>query len=170
MPLHNKAIKGLSAEDYLIIEQEHKLLEEYLINLRNACACSTADKLDDCPSCDHEKKASCHSRLPSFLFNIIELATKHFEHEETIMLNRPQVTERDEYFSAHHRAHIDIMQKLQTLIDESLSLRNDDNIPEIYRNFYESISDIFENHERLFDAPFIKSTQAKATNAMHSQG
>lgn len=169
MPVHNKAIKGLSPEDYLVIEKEHKLLEKYLTNLRNACACSTVDKLADCPPCDHEQKVSCQGRLPSFLFYIIELAIKHFEHEESIMLNRPQTTKNKEYFRLHHRAHIDIVQTLQALIDESLSLRSEDNTPEIYRNFYDSISDIFEKHDQLFDAPFIKSTQPEATNSTHQE-
>lgn len=167
MSVHDKAIKELSPEDYLVIEEEHKLLEKYLIDLRDACACSTADKLADCHTCDHEKQISCQGRLPSFLFYIIELAIKHFEYEETIMLSRSRVTKNYEYFRAHHKAHIDIVETLQALIDESLSLRNDGNTPEIYRHFYENISDIFEKHDQFFDDPFIKPTQTKATNAMH---
>jgi len=165
MPVHNKAIKELVPEDYLLIEKEHKQLEKYLINLRDACACSANKNQTDCSLCDNEKKSLCLGRLPSFLFCIIEFATKHFEHEEAIMLNRPQVNDRDSYFRAHQQAHFDIMQNLQTLVDECLSLKKEENIPEIYRYFYKTIDDIFENHDRLFDNPFIQSTLTDTTHA-----
>ena len=161
MSMHDKAIKELSPADYLVIEQEHKLLEKYLIDLRDACALSAAGKLADCHTCEHDV-TSCQGRLPSFLFYIIELAIRHFEHEEAIMLSKSQLTENYKYFRAHHEAHIEIVQTLQTLIDESLSLRNEDTTPDIYRHFYENISDIFERHSQRFDAPFIKPTQIKA--------
>jgi hypothetical protein len=166
MPVHNKAIQALSPEDYLVIEKEHKLLEKYLIDLRDACACSTHDKPANCQLCDKEKQSSCLGRLPSFLFCIIEFAIKHFEHEEQIMLSRPQVTKNDEYFRAHQQAHFDNVQKLQALVNECLSLKNQLDIPKVYRYFYESISDMFERHDRLFDNPFIESTRIKATNEM----
>ena len=165
MLVHNKAINKLAPVDYIVIKKEHKLLEKYLIDLRDACACyhlskTPDDKLPDCRSCAHGKQASCQGRLPSFLFHITDLAGKHFEHEETIMLSRPHVTEDYEYFRVHRTAHVDIMIKLQTLADECLLLGNTDNIAEIYRHFYEEISDMFEQHDRLFDDPFIESTKA----------
>jgi hemerythrin len=163
MLVHNKAIKELAPADYLVIEKEHKLLEKYLIDLRDACVCSTADKLADCHVCDYGKQTSCQGRLPSFLFHIIDLAGKHFDHEETIMLSRPHVTRQYEYFRIHHQAHADIMLKLQRLADECLSLRVQGNTAEIYRQFYENISDLFEKHDRFFDDPFMESTKIKVS-------
>jgi hypothetical protein len=160
MLVHNKAINALSPSDYLIIEKEHKLLEKYLSNLRDACVCSNLDKLPDCQACAHEQQTSCLGRLPSFLFHIIDLAGRHFDDEESIMLSRPHVTEEDEYFRVHHLAHADIMQKLQALTDECLSLRNKGNVAEIYSQFYDQISAMLEEHDHLFDDPFIKSTKA----------
>jgi hemerythrin len=165
MPVHNKAIQELAPEDYLLIEKEHNQLEKYLINLRDACACSTNENPADCQLCDHEKKVLCLGRLPSFLFCIIEFATKHFEHEEAIMLNRPHVSNNDPYFRAHQQAHFDIVLKLQALVDECLSLKKEGNIPEIYRYFYDNIAEMFESHDRLFDNPFIQSTQSKTLQA-----
>ncbi len=163
MLVHNKAINKLAPADYLVIEKEHKSLEKYLSDLREACACSSLDKISNCQTCDHEKQTSCLGRLPSFLFHIIDLASVHFDHEETIMLSRPHVTEHYEYFRAHHQAHVDILHNLQALVDECLSLRNQGNTPEIYRQFFEKISYMFEEHDRVFDDPFIESTIAKAT-------
>jgi hemerythrin len=159
MLVHNKAIKNLTPADYLVIEKEHKLLEKYLNNLRDACVCSNLDKLPDCKVCENEKRSSCLGRLPSFLFHIIDLAGMHFDDEETIMLSRPNVTKDYEYFRTHKQAHADIMQKLQALVDECLTLKNKDNVAEIYIQLYEKISDLFEEHDRLFDDPFIESTK-----------
>ncbi len=159
MLVHHLAVKALAPADYLLIEKEHKLLEKYLNDLRDACACSNLDNLPDCLSCDHEGQASCRGRLPSFIFCIIDLATKHFDHEEAIMLSRPHVTKEYEYFRIHQQAHEDIMQKLETLVDESLALRNHDDVAVIYRQFYETLLGIFEQHDRNFDDPFIESTK-----------
>jgi hypothetical protein len=157
--LHNKAIKELPIEDYLIIEKEHQLLEKYLNNLRDACICSNLEKLPDCKTCDGEKQSSCLGRLPSFLFHIIELAGMHFNDEETIMLSRPNVTSQNEYFRVHQLAHADIMHKLNELVENCLSMRSNHNVADTYVKFYEKTSNLFEEHDRLFDNPFIESTK-----------
>jgi hemerythrin len=149
----------LTPADYLVIEKEHLLLGKYLNNLRDACVCSNLDKLPDSKICENEKQKSCLGRLPSFLFHIIELAEMHFNDEETIMLSRPNVTRQYEYFRIHEQAHADIIQKLQGLADECLSLRNDSNVAEIYVKLYDKISDLFEKHDRFFDDPFIASAK-----------
>jgi len=159
MLVHNQAIKELSPADYLVNENKHKSLEKYLRDLLDACGCSKLDKTPNCQTCDHEKQASCQGRLHSFLFHITDLAAKHFDHEEIIMLSRPHVTEKYEYFRNHHQTHADILQKLHALDDECLSLRNKGNPPEIYRQFNEKISDLFVEHDRNFDDPFLQSTK-----------
>lgn len=159
MLVHNRAIKELAPADYLVIENEHKLLEKYLQNLHDACACSNLDKLPDYPHCDHEIQASCQGRLPSFLFHIIDLAGKHFDHEEAIMLSRPHVTQEYEYFRTHRRAHAKVMMQLNALSDECLLLRNNSNTAEIYNQFYVKLTNIFNEHDRDFDDPFIVSTK-----------
>lgn len=159
MSVHILAIKALSPADYLIIENEHALLEKFLSDLRQACACSNLDKFLDCNTCDHEKQTSCQGRLPSFLYHVIDLAAKHFEHEEAIMLSRPHVTEQYKYFRIHQQAHADIMQKLNALVDECFSLDNQNNPAEIYTQLYEKLSYMFAEHDRAFDDPFILSTK-----------
>jgi hemerythrin len=160
MLVHKNAIKKLSDADYLVIKKEHKQLEQYLNDLHDACACSHLYRSPDCRTCAQAKQNSCLGRLPSFLFHIIELAEKHFDHEEKIMLSRPHITNEYEYFSYHHQAHVNLMLRLQALSDEYLSMRNESYIGEIYRHFYEKITDMFEEHDRLFDDPFIESTRA----------
>jgi hemerythrin len=159
MAVHIQAIKALAPADYLLIEREHALLENFLHDLRSACACSNLDNTPDCKRCDHEMQASCKGRLPSFLYYLIELAANHFEHEEAIMLSRPHVTESYEYFRIHQQAHVEIMRKLNALVDECFTLDNDHNPAEVYIRFYEQLSAIFEEHDQAFDDPFILSTQ-----------
>lgn len=164
MLVHNKAINQLAPADYEIINKEHKLLEKYLADLREACTCSHLTSTD-IPSCTLEQQTSCQGRLPSFLFHIIDLAGKHFDHEETIMLSRPHVSENYEYFRIHRQAHLDIMLHLQSLSDQYLSAGNISNIAETYGIFYENISTIFDEHDRLFDDPFIDSTKVGEAQA-----
>ncbi|MFA7350046.1 MAG: hypothetical protein WC009_04760 [Methylotenera sp.] len=159
MVTHNQAIKALSPADYLIIEKEHLLLHKFLIDLRNTCACSNLNQHSDCVRCDHEKMTSCQGRLPSYLFYISDLAARHFEHEEQIMLSRPHVTEQYEYFRMHCQAHQEIMDKLQALTDACFSMDSTNDPAETYRQFHQELSDMFEEHDRAFDDPFIQSTK-----------
>jgi hemerythrin len=159
MSIHDAAIKALSADDYHVIEKEHQLLAKFLHDLRDACVCSKQDGLPDCSRCDHEKQTSCQGRLPSFLYYVIDLAADHFDHEEAIMLSRPHVTEDYEYFRAHKLAHAEIMQKLNDLVDECFASDRESNTAEIYIRFYEKLSNIFEEHDRAFDDPFMLSTK-----------
>jgi len=160
MLVHSKAINKLAPADYLLIEKEHKLLEKYLSDLRDACTYSNSDKLPDCQNCDPEKQASCQGRLPSFLFFIIELAAKHFDHEETIMLSRAHVTKECEFFRIHQQAHADILHKMDTLVGECFSLGKQSYNAKIYSQLYKKLSDMLEEHDRDFDDPFINFTKA----------
>lgn len=158
MLVHRKAIRKLAPADYLVIETEHKLLEKYLHDLRDACACSKTKILPNCQSCDFEQQSSCLGRLPSFLLHIVNLARDHFDHEEAIMLSRPQVTEDSEYFRLHHQAHNELMQNLYDLSEECLLLRNEGSTAEIYGQFHQKLSELLAEHDRNFDDPFIAST------------
>jgi hypothetical protein len=75
MLVHSKAINKLAPSDYAMIKKEHQQLEKYLADLRDACACSLLPD-SGAPSCDKEQQTSCHGRMPSFLFHIIDLAGK----------------------------------------------------------------------------------------------
>lgn len=56
MVVHNQAINGLAPADYFVIEQEHKLLEQYLNDLRDTCCCSNLVKVPDFQTCDQENR------------------------------------------------------------------------------------------------------------------
>lgn len=157
--VHHQAIKNLAPADYIIIEKEHAQLEQFLIDLREACACCNLNSPPDCQSCIHEKQSSCQGRLPSFLFYVIDLVGKHFDHEETIMLSRPNVTEEYEYFRKHRQAHMEILKKLDTLAKECISLDKSGNTPEAYRQLNMQFSQMLDAHDSDFDDPFIHSTK-----------
>ena len=163
MAVHNKAINKLSPADYAMINGEHKQLEKYLADLRDACVCSQLAAVN-MPVCIKEQQTSCQGRMPSFLFHIIELAGRHFDHEEAIMLSRPHVTENYEYFRIHRQAHLDIMQSLHGLAETYSSATKKTNTAEVYRLFHEKIASLFGEHDRLFDDPFVESTQQKTVN------
>jgi len=158
MVIHLQAVKKLAPADYLLIEEEHARLERLLHDLRDTCC--NLDNLLSCQSCSSGKLASCRGRLPSFLFDVIDLSSRHYSHEESIMLSRPNVTENYEYFHMHQQAHADIMQKLNTLVDECSSLDKQENTDESYRQLFKKLSDLFDDHDRTFDEPFIQSTKA----------
>jgi hemerythrin len=156
MLIHDKAVKKLAPADYIIIEEEHEQLKKFLDDLHDTCYhLDTLVKQGN----ESEKTATYRGRLPSFLFYVTELATKHFKHEEAIMLSRPNVTEEYVYFRAHKQAHEEILENLDILVDKCFSLDTQVNIAEIYHQFHKKLSDLFEEHDRAFDDPFIQSTK-----------
>jgi hemerythrin len=156
MLIHDKAVKKLALAEYNMIEEEHRQLKRFLDDLQDTCF--HLDKLatQETPS---EQIATYRGRLPSFLFYVTELAAKHFSHEEAIMLNRPNVTEDYKYFRIHQQAHIEIIQNLDILVDECFSLDTQISIAEVYHQFHQKLSALFEEHDRAFDDPFIQSTE-----------
>ncbi len=156
MLIHDKAVKKLAPADYIIIEEEHVQLKRFLDDLHDTCC--QLDTLVEQGS-EGEKTATYRGRLPSFLFYVTELATKHFNHEEAIMLSRPNVTEEYNYFRAHKQAHTEILEKLDILVDKCFSLDTQVGIAEIYHQFHKKLSDLFEEHDCAFDDPFILSTK-----------
>ncbi|MGB7816192.1 MAG: hypothetical protein WBL28_07560 [Methylotenera sp.] len=155
MLIHDKAIKSLSPADRLVIDEEHALLEKFLKDLHDSC--TTLDTLDQVK--DREELASYRGRLPSFLLYVSELVARHFETEETIMLSRPHVTEKYEYFRIHRQAHLDILRKLDALVSECFTFDDHKNTADVYHQFYDKLSALFEEHDRNFDDPFIQSTK-----------
>ncbi len=156
MLIHDKAIKSLKPDDYVVIEEEHALLEKFLNDLQDSCSVLvTLNQTNDA-----EKLAAYRGRLPTFLLYVTELIAEHFEHEETIMLSRPHVTEEYKYFRAHQKAHDTIMQKLEALVHECFTLDMQKTTAEIYHHFYKNLLALFEEHDRAFDDPFIQSTKA----------
>ena len=75
------------------------------------------------------------------------------------MLSRPNVTENYEYFRAHRQAHADIVRKLDAVVSNCFTLAAHKTTAEIYHLFYKSISNLFEEHDRAFDDPFLQSTK-----------
>lgn len=156
MLIHDKAVKKLAVADYIMIEQEHEQLKRFLDDLQDTCRRLDTLFTQETAS---EQIATYRGRLPSFLFYVTELAAKHFSHEEAIMLTRPNVTVNDKYFRMHQQSHNEIMQKLDVLVDECFSLDAKVSIAEIYHQFHQKLSALFEEHDRAFDDPFIQSTK-----------
>jgi len=163
MLVHSKAINKLAPSDFARIQKEHEQLEKYLADLRDACACSLLPD-SEVPACGKEQQTSCQGRMPSFLFHIIDLAGRHFDHEESIMLSRPTVSENNDYFRVHRQAHLDIMKNLQGLADRYFSNPKQSNTAQVYRLFYADIASLFAEHDRLFDDPFIESSKPHLGN------
>lgn len=152
------SIKSLPPDDYVLIEAEHERLERFLSDIKDTC-CHLDNQLS-CNSCSSLKFASCSGRLPSFLYDLIDITDKHFCHEESIMLSRPHLTEEYEYFRVHRQAHVNIMLALKKITVECASLLQGRVIADGYRQLHQRVSNLFEDHERLFDDPFIRSTYA----------
>ncbi|MBI1175740.1 MAG: hypothetical protein GC139_10830 [Sideroxydans sp.] len=161
MIMHSQAVKKLSPEDYRLIEDEHLRLHELLNNLRSTC-CNLDSELG-CQTCTREKMASCFGQLTSFFYNLINHSDNHFKHEEAIMLKRPEVTAEYEYFRDHRQAHHAIMKTLESIVSECMALNRQGNTAEGYRQLYNKVLELFREHDRAFDDPFIQSTRKEST-------
>jgi hemerythrin len=156
MVMHAQAVKSLSTEDYQVIEEEHSRLHEVLDFLQGAC-CNLENQLG-CQTCSREKLAACQGQLTSFSYNLTNLSDSHFKHEESIMLSRPHVTKDYEYFRNHRHAHITIMNALEDTIEQCTLVNESGETAEGYRYLYKKASELFAEHDRTFDDPFIQST------------
>ncbi|BCK86794.1 hypothetical protein MIZ01_0560 [Sideroxyarcus emersonii] len=157
MALHVQAIRNLAPEDYLLIEEEHLRLHRFLENLRSTCR--NLNNQQNCQSCPREQLGTCRGRLASFFLNIIDISFNHFTHEESVMLRQGSVTEEHEDFRTHQQAHREILHALDTIISECASLDAQGKTAEAYRQLYRRLSEMFNEHDRLFDNPFIQSTK-----------
>lgn len=151
--------KNLSPEDYLLIEEEHLRLHEFLNDLQKTC-CNLDNQLG-CENCTVETLASCRGQLASFFYNFVNLSENHFGHEESIMRSRLRVAEENEYFRKHERAHAKLMDELYAIVSQCSSLDEQGKTAEGYRQLYKRMSELLDEHDRLFDDPFIESTKPR---------
>ncbi len=149
--------RKLTTAEYKLIEDEHSRLSDSLQNIRSTCR--NLDNHGNCQSCSRERIATCQGRLISFFYNIINITTNHFSHEESIMRRLSVVTEEYEDFRSHQQAHNNILNELNAKISLCALLDAHGETAEAYRQLYKRMSELFEEHARLLDDPFIKSTQ-----------
>jgi len=156
MTIHAQALTRLAPEDYMLIEGEHLRLKGTINNLRRTCI--NLDTLRSCQSCSREKLATCQGRLASFFYNILDMSSNHFSHEEAIMRRRSPVTQEQDDFRDHQQAHRNILYELDALVRACTLLDEKGNTADGYRQLHTNTSNLFEQHDRLFDASFIQAT------------
>lgn len=76
------------------------------------------------------------------------------------MQNWPHIAEEYEQFRRHQQAHAGIMLALHQTVSECSLLDGQGETAEGYRRLYKRMSELLEEHGRLFDDPFIQSTQS----------
>ncbi len=150
-------VKQLAPAEYKLIEDEHLRLHNSLKNLRSTCR--NLDNQGGCQSCSREQIATCQGRLVSSFYNIINIATNHFNHEESIMQRLSLVTHEYEDLRSHQQAHNNILNELNAKVSQCALLDAHGETSEAYRQLYIRMSELFEEHARLLDDPFIRSTQ-----------
>lgn len=161
MVFHKHALESLSKEEFSRIAREHRQLVKFVQELKKACACAMQDDQGTKLSCNSENKASCAGRFPSYLYHVIDLTTRHFIHEEMIMLEQTHIDRDNQLFIKHHKAHVSVLNKLHHMIDEYFSQINDVPISKLYRGFYTDITTLFDKHDKAFDNPFFKMSQSR---------
>ena len=69
------------------------------------------------------------------------------------------VTDEYDDFRIHQQAHNSILHELNTKVSQCASLDAMGDTAEAYRQLYKRMSELFEEHARLLDGPFIESTK-----------
>jgi hypothetical protein len=154
----SQEINLLAPADLKIIEDEHAELNIFLQDLLAACSCGKLNKLNNSDFCDQEKVSSCQGRLTSFLTYGIYIVSKHFEHEESIILDTLHMTKQHELFRLHQNAHEEILQKFNDYVRAWTSIARGNNTHIIYSQFYKVLNNLLNEHDHKFDAPFIRFT------------
>ena len=150
-------VKKIAPAEYKLIEDEHLRLHNSLTNIRSTCR--NLDHHGSCQSCSREQIATCQGRLISFFYNIINIATNHFNHEESIMQRLSLVTQEYGDFRSHQQAHNNILNELNAKVSQCALLDANGETSEAYRQLYKRTSELFEEHARLLDDPFLRSTR-----------
>ena len=156
MGINGLEVKQLAPAEYKLIKDEHLRLHDTLKNLRDTCR--NLNNQRTCESCSREQIATCQGRLVSFCYNIINIATNHFNHEESIMLRLSLVTKKYEDFRIHQQEHNNILNELNAKVGQCASLDAQGKTSDAYRQLYKRMSELFDEHARLLDDPFIRST------------
>jgi hemerythrin len=149
--------KKLAPEEYKLIEDEHMRLHDSLINLRRTCR--NLDSQRSCQSCTREQVATCQGRLVSSFYNIINIATNHFNHEEAVMLRLSLVTNQYDDLRSHQQAHNKILSELNAKVSQCAALDEQGDTAEAYRQLHKKMSELFEEHARLLDSPFVQANR-----------
>lgn len=157
MTINILVARQLTPAEYKLIEDEHRRLGDSLQNIRSTCR--NLDNHDGCDNCSRERIATCQGRLITFFYNIINIAANHFSHEESIMQRLAIVTKEYENFRSHQQAHNNILNELNAKVSQCALLDANGETSEAYRQLYKRMSELFEEHARLLDDPFIKSNR-----------
>lgn len=155
--IYAQEIKRLTPEEFKLIEDEHLRLHNSLENLRGTCR--NLDNQRGCECCTREQIATCQGRLISSFHNIINIATNHFNHEESIMLRLSRVTQEHGDFRSHQQAHNRILDELKAKVSHCALLDAQGDTSEAYRQLHKKMSELFEEHALFLDGPFVRSAQ-----------
>jgi hemerythrin len=147
----------LSAEERLLLDEEHARLERFLADLRDTCENFSAE--GDCFSCSRAQVATCQGRLNSFNYDFLDLVAEHFENEEAIMLNSLKAADEDVYFLRHRAEHVRLMTEVKDLMRESADLSRQGNPSEAIRRLERKVAEMFGDHAHVFDVPFLQVAQ-----------
>lgn len=140
--------------DRLRIEEEHAHLATFLRDLRDTC--TEFESMHECHGCGSEKSASCHGRLASFQFDLLDLVAEHFENEEGIMRDNIASPEDSQFFRRHQAEHARLLDEIKNkLIRESSSLSHQGQTVAAIRLLHVKITEIFKHHANEFDEKLL---------------
>jgi len=133
---------SFSPEEYKLIEHEHLQLRNSLKSLRDTCR-NLYNQIS-CQSCAREQIATCKGRLVSSFYNIINIATNHSNHEDSIMRRLSPITREFEVLRRHERAHNNILSELNAKVSQCALLDAQGETSEAYRQLYKMMSELLE--------------------------
>ena len=145
---------ALSMGDRQSIELEHVRLARFMSDLR--ATCSEFSSSADCQDCAKEKVASCQGQLPSFFYDYLDLLEEHFDNEERILLGVIKTQDERVHLRLHHDEHMRLLRQVKQLIQEASTMSRQGNVAAAIFQFYQQITDIFSEHDRAFDATFMR--------------
>lgn len=154
MPQLERKFSALSMDDRHSIKMEHVRLARFMNDLR--ATCSEFASSADCNRCAKEKVASCQGQLPSFFYDYLDLVEEHFENEERILHGVIKTQDEKEQIRLHHDEHVKLLQEVKQLIHEASTLSRQGEVATAIFQFYQRITEIFSEHDRVFDATFMR--------------
>ncbi len=133
------------------IEQDHATIQNFLYDIQDTCRHLNSDV--GCNACLAETIATCQGRTYSFLYDLIDVFARHILNEEALMLKLTHQLESQD-IKLHQQAHNILLHEMHNLIQQCGELDKQSRHAQMYRLLYQTVYQLFAEHELNFDRPF----------------
>ncbi len=137
MSRRNQRLTAIPKQHRHLCGEEQTHLAHFLNDLCDNCdAFMTAN---NCNNCNKQKFAACQGRLPSFLYEFMDLVDRHLDNQRKLIDITPDTADACDHFKRHSR----LMHEVEDQIKELAAMNRQGNTLGSIRQLYQLLIDLF---------------------------